>query len=102
MESLDELPDLFNSEQRILVSLGADVNVCDEEGNTPLIRSSTRGHVHCVSALIATGADVNMMNSEHVTALIATAKYGHRQCAIKLIKAGAGCEHCLKVLIARL
>ena len=91
MESLDELPDLFNSQLlasseegnhsfiRLLVSLGADVNVCDEEGNTPLIRSSARGHDHCVSALIATGADVNVMNSEHVTALIATAKYGHRQ-----------------------
>ena len=47
---------------------GADVNVRDEENDTPLIVSSRNGHAEIVRLLMAKGADLEAMNNSRSTA----------------------------------
>jgi ankyrin repeat protein len=68
---------------RLLAKAGADVNVRDEEGNTPLHKI---GDWCVVQALIESGADVNARNNHGQTPLI---KARSRKVAHLLVQAGA-------------
>jgi ankyrin repeat protein len=52
-----------------LVAAGADVNVTDNTGWTPLMRATYAGHSDAIRALIDAGADVNATNIFGRTAL---------------------------------
>lgn len=67
---------------------GADVNVRDEENDTPLIVSSRNGRSEIVKLLIAKGADVEAMNNSRATALSAAAQAGHAE-IVKMLLASA-------------
>ena len=43
-----------------LLAAGADVNIANNNGETPLFAASFKGHTDIVRALIAAGADVNI------------------------------------------
>jgi len=49
---------------KLLVSSGADINVKDDKGNTPLHYAVEGGHMNVAELLIAKDADVNIRNKE--------------------------------------
>ncbi|OGP52762.1 MAG: hypothetical protein A2Y65_03625 [Deltaproteobacteria bacterium RBG_13_52_11] len=73
-----------------LIAKGADVNVKEEHGNTPLIKAASRGYTEIAELLIAKGADVNAQNwSMGNTPLILAASWGHTGTTKLLIAKGA-------------
>ena len=72
-----------------LIQAGADVNVSNAEGVTPLIRSALKGHDKNVEELIKIGANVNASDGNGITALMNAAETGSYICLKELIKAGA-------------
>ena len=44
---------------RILMKYGADVNIIDDEGNTPISQASWRGFLECVTMLVERGAKID-------------------------------------------
>jgi ankyrin repeat protein len=47
-------------EVRWILSVGADVNAKNNDGETPLIEASYNGHVHVVNELLGDGADIEV------------------------------------------
>ena len=72
---------------RLLVSKGADVNRCDEEGNSPLCAATWSSQL--VTLLLDAGADPNIANKEHKTALYTACEQELFEIASKLIDGGA-------------
>jgi cytohesin len=77
---------------RELLDKGADVNVTDEEGCTPLIWAVLAGSVEAVELFLARGADPNCKNSDGETPMHITALTGNLEIAKLLIDAGADVE----------
>src|SRR5438105_9165668 len=73
---------------RVLLSQGADPNVPDANGNTPLHGAAARGLVEVAAALLDAGADVNSRNSTGWTALARTVNRKHVDVALLLLKRG--------------
>jgi len=59
-----------------LLEAGADVNVKNQKGATPLLVGLSRGTIACVPTLLAYGADVNSRDMQGRTALMFLAMYG--------------------------
>ena len=81
-----------------LCAAGADTNVQDVWGQTPLMRAAERGSDEIVCELIRAGASVNVVTSSELwsrepaagsTALHYAAKYNHIKCGVLLVEAGA-------------
>jgi hypothetical protein len=71
------------------LAAGADVNVKDKRGFTPLHWASISGHKEAVELLIDNGADVNAMKGGGGTPLSYAASWGHKEIAELLIANGA-------------
>ena len=63
---------------------GVDANVTNEQGNTPLIISSSLGDTDNVRTLLAYRADVNAANKEGNTALIYASRFNHPETVLAL------------------
>lgn len=74
---------------RNIVSRGYDINMQDEDGETPLIRAAEKGRAEAVRVLLEAGADVNARDREGNTALMEAADEGHSAIVSLLIAAGA-------------
>ena len=72
-----------------LINAGADVNIKDYAGITPLIKAIWRHHKECVPILLAAGADVNATDPEGSSALILAIRTGKDETFDQLLKAGA-------------
>ena len=72
-----------------LIAAGADPNVADNRGNTPLHRVALGGYKACVAALIAAGADPNAVNDDGYTSLHWAVYNNHEACVAALVAAGA-------------
>lgn len=72
-----------------LLEQGADVNVEDKLGNTPLIFASKIGDTPTIDLLLKNRAEVNRQNHSGATALMLAAKYGHEHVIVKLLDHGA-------------
>jgi hypothetical protein len=57
---------------RALIDLGADINVKDPEGYTPLLEAIVNGHFDMAAALVRRGADPNLADHSGMAALYAT------------------------------
>ncbi|XP_046354244.2 ankyrin repeat and KH domain-containing protein 1-like [Haliotis rufescens] len=53
-----------------LLHEGCDVDVWDEDGNTPLMHACGKGHVTVARLLIEAGADVNHQNMNYISPLV--------------------------------
>ena len=74
----------------LLLDAGADVNACDFDGRTALMKASQNGYGECVELLVEAGADVNVAcRNDCYTPLKLAAMYGHDGCLRTLLSAGA-------------
>ena len=73
---------------RALIASGADVNVKDKDGVTPLMRAASAGRADIVRLLLANGADVNATTSG-VTALMMASLGGYPDAIRPLLAAKA-------------
>jgi ankyrin repeat protein len=69
--------------------LGADINICNEVGSSPLHIAAAEGHVSLVQMLVAKGANVNATNTCGSTALHQAALNGCTRTCEKLLALGA-------------
>jgi ankyrin repeat protein len=72
-----------------LIAHGADVNLKDNDGDTPLHKVTSRGHKEIVELLIAHGADVNAQNNDGHTPLHHPPVEGDKDVVELLIARGA-------------
>lgn len=90
----DGTPVLFNclrnsdSDLRILVSQGFDLNVQDREGRTLLMLAAFKGYQGLVMRLITGGADLSVKDAKGRTVLDYAAAGGSWRCVQKLHEAG--------------
>ena len=54
---------------RSWVASGADINVVDEDGSTPLMWASLKLHTECVAEMLRLGADARRVDNDGWTAL---------------------------------
>ena len=76
----------------ILIKMGANVNIKDDKGNTPLIVASYNGHKEIVSMLIKNKANLNDKKNEGDTAIMEACKQKNIDIIAILIKNGAKLE----------
>ena len=72
-----------------LIDAGADVNVKDRQGQTPLMLAAYSGNAQCVRKLIAGRADVSARDADGRTALMHVAGLDSEQIVAALKEAGA-------------
>ena len=78
-----------NFRQELLIA-GADPNICDAKGVSPLIRASKRGVFYsAISQLLYFGADINHRDKHGKSALDYALKSGNKSAANYLIEMGA-------------
>ena len=82
---------------KALVEKGADVNVMDEDGRTPLYMASNNGHKEVVVALLHNGANINIATKNSgMTPLMLASMCGHKSIVEELIKSGANVNQMTK------
>ena len=74
---------------RLLVAAGADVNVRDSRGFSPLMVAAQQGNADIVEILVNNGACVDLESVEKETALLLAAANKHLACVGKLVDLGA-------------
>ena len=74
---------------KLLISEGADVNVKNNDGQTPLHYAARRGHKEIVEVLLAHGADVNIGANYNQTAAEFAMRSNHREIVQLLVSKGA-------------
>ena len=72
-----------------LIEKGADMNIRDREGDTPLMVAKRYKNTQCMDLLIAGGADLRQIGWSIQTAFEFALKTNSRRCLEFLIKAGA-------------
>ena len=75
--------------ERLLLTYGADVNLGDENGVTPLMIAAWYDHIDTMKLLIQHGAMQNVADQNGVTALMMAAGNGSLQAARLLVYCGA-------------
>lgn len=76
-----------------LLSHGANVNMADFQGWTPLMNAASCGRDAVIEALIGAGAAVDAVNTAGWTALSRAAARGHATSVQLLLAAGAAVHH---------
>jgi len=75
-----------------LIVRGANVNVCDNYGITPLSRSAYRGNAEMAQILLEAGAEVNSSCEDGVSALWRAVIEGHNDFAAVLLEHGVNVD----------
>jgi len=79
-----------------LVRAGADVNLADSEGRTPLCQAAFKGHREALVALLVARAAVNIASNKGFSPLYSAAQEGHVDILKLLIKAKGDVNQCEK------
>ena len=74
---------------KLLINEGADVNIVNSEGRTPLMNACEKENSPFVEILLQSGADVNARNSTRDTALMTACRTQYTGCTKILLKYGA-------------
>ncbi|KAL7817986.1 ankyrin repeat-containing domain protein [Trichoderma aethiopicum] len=77
----------------LLVSSGTDVDLKDQDGQTPLFFAVRSGRESIVEELLERGANPNSINDRGKTPLFYAAENGYRTIASKLLRYGGSLEH---------
>ena len=77
---------------RFLLAKGADPNLKDDKGTTPLLLAATTGESEMISVLIQQGANVNLGNSSGETPLIRAVQSRDLTMVRTLLAAGADAD----------
>jgi ankyrin repeat protein len=78
-------PELFKK----ILELGADINVKDKDGETPLYGASFYGRTEIVSLLLQKGADINVKDKDGETPLYGASQDGNKEIVSMLLQKGA-------------
>ncbi|KAL9642813.1 hypothetical protein ABK040_009888 [Willaertia magna] len=73
----EEEPNALENMARLLITLGANVNIKNTEGETPLHVCCRNGVLSVAKLLISEGADVNIQNKHKVTPIMIAATLGN-------------------------
>ena len=76
----------------VLVSAGANLDVQDPDGNTPLLAACQAGHLEFAQVLLDKGADASVANRKGDTPLLAAVAAGNARLARELAARGANVE----------
>ena len=79
-----------------LLNKGAKVNLCDEQGSSPLYVACIKGHDSTAQLLLNYGADVNLCKKTGATPLYVACKNGHDSTVQLLLNNGADVNLCDK------
>ncbi len=74
---------------KALLDHGAQVDLQNEDGLTPLIHASLHGHTETVKVLLDHGAQVDLQDKDGASALISASNYGHTETIKTLLDHGA-------------
>ena len=69
---------------KVLLASGVNVNIKDENGNTPLHHAVSANNQEIVEVLLANGADINIQNKDGATPLY-NAVLQHNQAMVKCL-----------------
>ena len=76
-----------------LIAMGADVNVRNEAGQTPLMFAAEKGYADMVQVLIQHGANPKLANNQGESALTIALMKGYTRIAESLEMAEASCKY---------
>ena len=76
-----------------ILDQGANVNITDHKGKTPLHRAGQAGFVEITNLLLDRGADCEIPDNSHATPLFDAVEYGRDAVARLLLDHGANIEH---------
>ena len=74
---------------RLLIEAGADVNISNDNWNTPLMLAAAKDNEQCLRMLLQAGANRDKTNAKGRTALMVAVKKDSESCVCELLKAGA-------------
>nr|XP_034328415.1 uncharacterized protein LOC117689960 [Crassostrea gigas] len=77
-----------------LLSNGADVNLCDEDGASPLYKACQNEHDSIVQLLLSNGADINLCDEDGASPLYIACQNGHDYTVKLLLSNGADINLC--------
>lgn len=74
---------------QILLLNNADINLCSEDGTSPLHIACVNGHHSTVQLLLENGADINLCDEKGASPLHMARQNGHERIVQLLLKNGA-------------
>ncbi len=74
---------------KLLIELGADVDLAGAAGNTALMGVAFKGSLEMTNLLLTSGADIDQKNDQGETALIYAVKFNQPEIAKLLVDEGA-------------
>ena len=79
-----------------LIQKGADVNLCTDDGISPLWTACYEGHENTAQLLLNNGAEVNLCTDDGISPLWTACENGHENTAQLLLNNGAEVNLCTK------
>ncbi|XP_052695777.1 serine/threonine-protein phosphatase 6 regulatory ankyrin repeat subunit C-like, partial [Crassostrea angulata] len=79
---------------KVLLSNGADINLCDKDGASPLHGACENGHDSTLQLLLNNGANINLCDKDGTSPLYMACQYGHDSTVKLLLSNGSDIKLC--------